>query len=589
MSDQQNYTAIIDQDEVTKEVKDIAVKYDPINRSGGEGFYVTESGDLRIEESKVMAEHKIIENKIPNNSVEIVKIPSESGKLVHQYDQNGFRLYNLPVPTKGDVIGLVGRNGIGKSTILKILGGVLTPNFGNYGSSVDRSKFSEMYSNTRISEHTKSLQNDSYVAVYKPQMVSESQINRNVTVREFLNKKERNISNLDDKLDISSILDSRISELSGGERQRMYLGSMLLEDADAYLIDEPSSFLDIKQRFKIARSIREHVSNNNARCIVVEHDMAVLDTISDYIHVVYGEPSNFGVTSSRMTTKQGINDYIRGYLNRDEIQIRSEMIKFSNTGNKNETNLGDHYFDYPRITKTFDNFELEIESGTIHENEVVGIVGKNALGKTTFAKLLSGEIQPDNTTISLDKKFSYKPQYPQTSSSRTVREIFSRITDTKNSDFRNQVYSPLNLDSIFDEKLNSLSGGQIQRVSIGICLANKADVYVIDEPSAYLDVESRENVAKVLRRFARNSSKPVMVIDHDMFVIDRIADRVINFTGKSEYRGYANSPKQTRDGLDNFLSNLGITFRREPDTDRPRANKKGSQLDREQKRDSEYY
>ncbi|MFC7193920.1 hypothetical protein ACFQL4_03500 [Halosimplex aquaticum] len=102
----EEYVAVIDQDEVTDEVRDIAVKYDPLNRSGREGFHVTEDGELHIDDSKVMAEHRLIEKKIPNDAVRIVPLPSASGQLVHQYGENGFRLHELPIPEEGSVVGL---------------------------------------------------------------------------------------------------------------------------------------------------------------------------------------------------------------------------------------------------------------------------------------------------------------------------------------------------------------------------------------------------------------------------------------------------------------------------------------------------
>jgi ATP-binding cassette subfamily E protein 1 len=581
-----NYTAVIDQDEVTQEVKDIAVKYDPLNRSGDEGFHVTSDGELHIDEDKVMKEHKIVENKIPNDSVRIVELPSESGKLVHQYGKNGFKLYNLPEVPEGEIVGLIGRNGIGKSTILKILSGIQNPNFGDNEEDTSLEEFVGEYAGTRLGEFVKLVASDNADIVYKPQMVSENQVS-NTTVESFLSSRDLPISKLEDELELSSIRDSYMEDLSGGERQRVYIAAILLTDADAYFIDEPSSFLDIQQRFNIARLIRNRVLESGTRCIIVEHDMAFLDLVSESVYVVYGSPGNFGVTSKKMTSKSGINSYARGYLPRDDIQIRKDEITFSRIEDRTET-FGDTLFEYPSIKKSYDTFELNIQSGEIYESEVLGIVGKNALGKTTFAEILAGKKEADED-IDVNKKVSYKPQYPDSSSDRTVQELFLSITDTTSVKFKNRIYRPLELDSIYENELSNLSGGELQRVSIGVCLSREADVYLIDEPSAYLDIESRANVSSVLRKFARDISKPVMVIDHDLFVIDRIADRVINFEGVSGRNGYANSPQSTKQGMNDFLSEIGTTFRRDRETNRPRANKPDSQLDREQRKEGNYY
>mgnify|MGYP002761997544 CR=1 FL=1 len=584
-----NYTAIIDQDNVTDEIKDIAVKYDPLNRSGKEGFHVTDDGELHIDEHKVMREHRIIQNKIPNDSIEIVELPSASGTEIHKYGKNGFRLFELPIPENGQIVGLLGRNGIGKSTILRILAGELEPNMGNPTTTPSFEKLLENYSNTRLESHITELVNDNAKVVYKPQMVSESLMQDDVTVREFLSSRDQKVSSISEELSLDSIIDSKMSSLSGGERQRVYIAGTLLTDADTYLIDEPSSFLDIGQRFKVSELIKDYIRDRDSKCIVVEHDLAVLDMISDHIHVIYGEPSNFGVTSKRMTSKQGINDYVTGRLSRDDIQIRSYKIEFRDSVEGKDSVLGSPRFEYPSFTKSFENFTLETQSGKIHDNEVVGIVGENALGKSTFAKVLSGELEPNNTELNLDISFSYKPQYPESSSSNTVDGVLSKVTNIYDGQFQNHVYNPLDIDPISDSRIKDLSGGEIQRVSIAVCLAREADVYLLDEPSAYLDVETRSNVATSLRRYARNSSKPVMVIDHDLFVIDRIADNIIRFDGEPSKNGTANSPVNVEDGMNKFLSDMDTTFRRDGDTNRPRSNKKGSQMDREQKRNNNYY
>lgn len=586
-SDGSNYTAVIDQDEVTEEVRNIAVKYDPLNRSGGEGFYI-EDGVLKIDDEKVMREHKIIQNKIPNNSVNIVELPSETGELVHQYGKNGFKLFNLPELREGDIIGLIGKNGIGKSTVLKILSRTQIPNFGDFTTESTIDRFLNRFKGTRLQSHIESLKDNSENIIYKPQRVSESQLPSNKSVREFLTGREISVSKFEDELELSGIMNSNLEELSGGERQRVYIAAVLMSDADTYLIDEPTSFLDIRQRFKIGRLIKKHIKETEAKCIIVEHDMAFLDLVSDYINIIYGENNGYGVVSKQMTSKNGINSYVNGYLPREEIQIRPEKIAFSSIEERTEV-FGEVSFEYPRFSRTFDDFILNVESGSVYENEVLGIVGQNALGKTTFANILSGRIQPDNRDLSVDKKISYKPQYPSSSTDKTVQELFISKTDTTSIKFKNRIYRPLELDNFYENPISELSGGELQRVAVGLCLSREADAYLLDEPSAYLDIESRAKVSSTLRKFARDMSKPVMVIDHDLFVIDRIADRVIHFEGTPGKEGRANTPQKTKKGMNDFLSNIGITFRRDRDTNRPRANKHNSQLDREQKKNDNYY
>jgi len=140
-----------------------------------------------------------------------------------------------------------------------------------------------------------------------------------------------------------------------------------------------------------------------------------------------------------------------------------------------------------------------------------------------------------------------------------------------------------------EQNLVDLSGGERQRVAIAACLSEDADLYLLDEPSAHLDVEQRVRATTAIRRYAENHDATVLVIDHDIYMIDLLADRLMVFDGEPAEAGYASKPQAMRAGMNDFLSDLEITFRRDERTGRPRINKPDSQKDRQQKRDGEYY
>jgi ATP-binding cassette, sub-family E, member 1 len=129
----------------------------------------------------------------------------------------------------------------------------------------------------------------------------------------------------------------------------------------------------------------------------------------------------------------------------------------------------------------------------------------------------------------------------------------------------------------------------LQKVAIVTTMAQEADVYALDEPSAFLDVEDRFVVAKALSRLVRARSKSAMVIDHDIQVIDLVSDRLMVFTGEPGARGFGSGPLGKEKGMNLFLGQLGLTYRRDVNTGRPRVNKPESKLDREQKERGEYY
>ena len=238
------------------------------------------------------------------------------------------------------------------------------------------------------------------------------------------------------------------------------------------------------------------------------------------------------------------------------------------------------------------DFELKINSGEISQGEVVGILGPNGIGKTTFIKFLAGTNDSEEEESPL-KGFdlSYKPQYVSTEYSGEVRSLFSSLasstygTDKFESDFAR----PLGLNKLLDRNLRDLSGGELQRVAITACLSRSAQIYLLDEPSAYLDVEERLAVAKLMRRIAEERAAFVFVVEHDIVAQDFISDRLMVFDGEPGISGLAHKPVSLRNGMNSFLSIMGITFRRDPDSGRPRVNKLDSKIDRSQKDNGEYY
>jgi len=287
--------------------------------------------------------------------------------------------------------------------------------------------------------------------------------------------------------------------------------------------------------------------------------------------------------------RTGINQYLRGYLPEENIRIREKPIEFE-VFQPRESELDKALLAYPAFTKTLDGFNLSAEAGEIKESEVLGIVGPNATGKSTFVKVLAGVLEDDDKKVDLELKTSYKPQYIKAEVDKPVGIFLSSINPlVTTSYYRTEFLKPLNVEELMDRNLSELSGGELQRVAIIACLLREADLYLLDEPSAHLDVEQRTEVARMIRRFALNAKKSVFVVDHDIYLIDMISDRLIVFEGEPGKRGKSSKPLNMKDGMNRFLANLGITFRRDEDTKRPRVNKLNSRLDREQKSKGEYY
>jgi len=145
------------------------------------------------------------------------------------------------------------------------------------------------------------------------------------------------------------------------------------------------------------------------------------------------------------------------------------------------------------------------------------------------------------------------------------------------------------LENIKHRKTSEFSGGELQRVAIAKCITTEADIYFLDEPSAFLDVEMRLNVAQLLRKSIEELKKAAFVVEHDIITQDFIADSILVFKGSPGLRGIALPPQNLREGFNQFLKIMEITFRRDSISKRPRVNKLNSNKDSYQKSINEYY
>ncbi|MBC7080016.1 MAG: ribosome biogenesis/translation initiation ATPase RLI [Methanothrix sp.] len=524
--------------------------------------------------------------KCPFGAITITNLPEEIGAPVHRYGSNGFALYGLPIPVEGKVTGLLGPNGIGKSTAVAILSGLLRPNLGRDASWDD---VLERFAGSAIGDYLKRVAEKGVRTAYKPQYVDRIPKSYRGSVRELLKRTDERgeLDALVDRLGLRPLLDREIDSLSGGELQRVAIAATAARDAEFYFFDEISPYLDINQRILAARMLQDLASNKAV--MVVEHDLALLDLLAESVHLAYGTPGAYGVITRPKGIRVGINQYLRGFLPEENVRIRSESIEFEVHAPRDEKDVP-VLVEYGEFSKSYNGFELSAMPGVIRRSEVVGILGPNGIGKSTYIKILGGIEKPTNGRIDAKLKISYKPQYLKAESDVTVEALLRSITpDFDSSYYQSEFVKPLALDRLLDQSMTELSGGELQRVAIIACLSMDADLYLLDEPSAHLDVEQRMMAARVMRRFAESTERSVVVVDHDIYLIDMLSERLIVFEGKPGVRGIANPPCDMREGMNKFLSAIGITFRRDEDTKRPRVNKPGSKLDRAQREMGEYY
>ena len=155
--------------------------------------------------------------------------------------------------------------------------------------------------------------------------------------------------------------------------------------------------------------------------------------------------------------------------------------------------------------------------------------------------------------------------------------LFTKLKESWSSSiFKTEVLGPLNIDALLDNDVQTLSGGELQRVAIVLGLAKPCDIYLIDEPSAYLDSEQRVIAAKVMKRWIIGSKKSAFIVEHDFIMATYLADKVICFEGTPAKDATCCSPESLISGMNKFLRMMDITFRRDPTNYRPRINKQNS-------------
>lgn len=536
--------------------------------------------------------------KCPFDAIQIINLPKELEKeTVHRYGPNSFKLHRLPVPRPGQVLGLVGTNGIGKSTALKVLAAKLKPNLGQFTSPPDWTEILNNFRGSELQNYFTRVLEDDIKAIIKPQYVDAIPRAIKGQVGEIVNRKdERDVADeIINELQLGGVLDREISVLSGGELQRFALAIVAVQEADVYMIDEPSSYLDVRQRLKAAGVIRGLlVERSKTYVIVVEHDLAVLDYLSDFICCLYGKPGAYGVVTLPFSVREGINIFLAGFIPTENLRFRETALQFrlAETADDDEEVEHHHLYSYPKMTKTLGSFKLRIEKGSFTDSEIVVMLGENGTGKTTFIRMLAGLMKPDDPTVEIPElNVSYKPQKISPRFEGTVRQLlYNKIRDSwTHPQFMTDVTKPMNIDPLLDQEVRHLSGGELQRVALVMALGKPADIYLIDEPSAYLDSEQRIIAAKMIKRYILHSKKTAFVVEHDFIMSSYLADRIVVYEGKPAKDCIARSPQNLVSGMNRFLKNLEITFRRDPTNFRPRINKIDSVKDREQKLSGQYF
>jgi len=560
----------------------------PVNMTGSDCIY--EGTDKKSEIDEILCTGcGICVKHCPFGALTIINLPElKSEDPIHQFGPNGFRIFNLPLIQENSITGILGRNGIGKSTVINVLSNTIKANFGKFGEEKIKSdeeyfKFlNDLFKGTALQNYFNKLEKGEIKVAYKPQQIiniPKMFSGKVIDLLEKVNSDKNKIKEISEKLNVSKILERDIGVLSGGELQRVAISAALLkDDSNLFIFDEITNYLDIYERLNSSKIIKEKVNKKSS--IIIEHDLVVLDYLCDYTHIMYGQPSAYGMLTGIKSSKVGINDYLEGYSREENVRFRDKPITFDKDSIKDSKRI-EVLTSWDEKQITVGDFKLNLMPGDIKKGEIIGIIGRNALGKSTFIKSLAEEgIEGIN--------ISYKSQLIEKTDELVMSELM-QFNNYNDNFYKLYVLGPLNIEPLLEKTVSDLSGGELQRFAIAKCLLQESDLYLLDEPTAFLDIEDRLKIAKMINNFMQLKEKAAFIIDHDLVFMDYLSDKLQVFLGEPGIAGIANSPQSMRDGMNKFLKEIQITFRKDDNNKRPRVNKIGSVKDSEQKQKGEYY
>jgi len=586
-----------------KKCKQECKKFCPVVRTGKLCVEADKTSKMAFISEPLCIGCGICIRKCPFEAISIINLPKDLSKdTTHRFGPNTFKLHRLPMPRPGQVLGLVGTNGIGKSTALSVLSGKTKPNLGRFDSPPDWQEILGHFRGSELQSYFTKILEDRLKAITKPQYVDKIPKAVSGQVGNILAKKDDREVQKEymEQLELSHLAERNVGDLSGGELQRFAIAVLCVQQADVYMFDEPSSYLDVRQRMMASHCIRSLQKVDNY-IVIVEHDLAVLDYLSDFVCCLWGQPGGYGVVTMPFSVREGINIFLDGFVPTENLRFREVSLTFK-VSQDVEINADErlHKTEYPTLAKRMGDAEkgflLEVEAGDFCDSEIIVMLGQNGTGKTTFIRMLAGYLKPDGSEDDEEKRIpelnvSYKPQLLSAKFTGTVRDLL--LTKVKEAymhpQFGTDVAKPMLIEAIADQEVPNISGGELQRVAIVLALGKPADIYLLDEPSAYLDVEQRIVAARVIKRFILHAKKTAFIVEHDFIMATYLADRVIVYEGDPGIHCTATCPKSLLHGMNQFLAQLEITFRRDPTNHRPRINKMASQKDQEQKSSGNYF
>lgn len=454
---------------------------------------------------------------------------------------------------KGDKIGVIGVNGTGKSTFLKIIAGIEEPDAG------------EIVSGRGVTV--------SYLA-------QAPQFNPGDTIVSYVIKDKNNASEAEAKTILTKLgitdFDAAINTLSGGQRKRIALARTLVSPAEVLILDEPTNHLDSD----MVIWLEEYIKKFKGELIMVTHDRYFLDNVTNRIveldgGKLYGYDTNYSGFLELKTQREEMEratEAKRANILRRELEwirrgcqarstkqqaridryedmkeaSRQARASFENKAlemNSVSTRLGKKTIELSDICKSFGEKKVIDDFTYIFlRDDRIGIIGKNGCGKSTLMKIITGNLKPDSGSVEIGDtvRIGYFMQENEPLDEKmTVLEFVRSIGEYVTTATGKATASQMCEKFLFGPKsqwtpISKLSGGEKRRLYLLSVLMSAPNVLILDEPTNDLDIETLEILEDYLDGFAGI----VIVVSHDRYFLDRTVDRIFSFEGGGRLKQY---------------------------------------------------
>ncbi|WP_394271198.1 ABC transporter ATP-binding protein [Anaerococcus nagyae] len=438
---------------------------------------------------------------------------------------------NLKI-NKGECILLCGKSGCGKSTLLKLINGII-PEFydGDICGSVRVNGINTF--TTEIHELSKfvgSVFQNPKTQFYTTNTTDEIAFGlENYGIdTETINKR---ITEVEKELHLERLMNKNIFNLSGGEKQKIAIASTYALSPEIFVLDEPSSSLDIKSMKELSQTI-ENLKAMGKTIIIAEHRLWYLKDIVD--RAIYMEDGKI-IREYNMEEIEKLSEDERLKTGLRHSSYKDINLVNNEESFNEESSLEIRNLIFKRNARTI----LSIDNLKFSYGNIIGIVGENGIGKSTFAKIVCGLYKTnDGEILKADKRFNRRNRIKE--SLLVMQEVnYQLFTDTvfdeilltskiRDKNIINTYLKDMELENIIDRNPHTLSGGQKQRVIILSALLSGKKILFFDEPTSGLDYRNMKIVAKNIKK-VKKKDRLILIISHDIEFLESVCDSIVEF------------------------------------------------------------